>query len=158
MLADLRKKPEFKELFDWFNVCLEEIRQTMKYDCDKLEITNSWFNVALGGYNMYQNYHRHSMSFYSAIYYATDGAATVFDDPVTQRNHAQLEVLRHEFSPTYISPAEAGKLVIFPSWMYHSSQQHLDSHNRYIISFNTMPTGKINHMLATDSKTEISIK
>lgn len=158
MLYDLRKVDEFKELFEWFNSCLEEVRTTMKYDCDRFEITNSWFNVALGNYDMYQNYHRHSMSFFSAVYYMTEGSATVFEDPVIHRTQAQLEVLRHDYNPFYESIPKPGKLVIFPSWMYHRSLPHLDTTDRYIISFNSLPAGRINHNLATDSKAHIEIK
>jgi uncharacterized protein (TIGR02466 family) len=158
MLYDLRNDPKFADLFSWFHSCLEQVRVEMKYDCDKIEISNSWFNVALSGYNMYQNFHRHSMSFYSAVYYLTEGTPTIFDDPVEQRNRPQLEVLRHDYFPDHMSTAEPGKLVIFPSWLYHGTKTHIGTNDRYIISFNTLPTGKVNHKLATDSRTEISIK
>lgn len=157
ILYDLRNHPDFAELFAWFHDCLEQIRVKCTYDCDAFNITNSWFNVAVEGHSMYQNYHRHSMSFFSAVYYLTDGSPTVFEDPVIHRTQAQLEVLRTEFTPEYNSTAEAGKLVIFPSWMYHRSLPHMSSNDRYIISFNSLPVGKINHNLATDSRAFIRI-
>jgi uncharacterized protein (TIGR02466 family) len=157
VLADLHKDPDFEPLFDWFRECLEEIRVTMKYDCDKIEIINSWFNVAIGKESMYQNYHRHSMSMYSGVYYATDGAPTLFEDPVTQRAFAQLEVLRHDYNSSITSDAVPGKLIIFPSWLFHSSPTHFGQLDRFIISFNTFPTGKVNHNLATDSKATIQV-
>jgi uncharacterized protein (TIGR02466 family) len=157
MLYDLRHVQEFDPLFAWFKQCLEEVRVKMEYDCEGFEITNSWFNVALGGYEMFQNYHRHSMSFYSAVYYLTEGSATVFEDPVLHRTQAQIEVLRHNYKPFYESAAIPGKLVIFPSWMYHRSLPHIGANDRYIISFNTMPVGKINHNLATDSKANLKV-
>jgi uncharacterized protein (TIGR02466 family) len=158
MLVDLRNLPEFSDLFSWFKSCLEEVRQGMKFDCDRLEISNSWFNVAMADYKMYQNYHRHSMSFYSAVYYLTGGSSTIFEDPVRDRSQAQIEVLRHDYQPTFASEAEPGKLIIFPSWVYHNSRPHLESFNRYVISFNVFPAGKINYNLATDSKLEVEIK
>ena len=157
MLYDLRQVEEFSPLFTWFNQCLEEVRVKMSYDCDGFEITNSWFNVALGGYEMFQNYHRHSMSFYSAVYYLSEGSPTVFEDPVLHRTQAQIEVLRHEYKPFYESEAKPGKLVIFPSWMYHRSLPHISAKDRYIISFNSMPVGKINYNLATDSKAILKV-
>ncbi len=157
MLVDLRKYQEFKELFSWFDQCLNSVKNHMKYDCDSLEITNSWFNVALADYQMYQNVHRHSMSFLSAVYYLSEGSPTVFEDPVIHRTQAQLEVLRFDYHPFYNSDPEPGKLVIFPSWMYHSSLPHYGDKNRYIISFNCLPNGKINHNLATDSKATVRI-
>ena len=157
ILYDLRNHPEFAELFAWFHECLEEIRISQTYDCDAFKITNSWFNVALDGHHMYQNYHRHSMSYFSAVYYMSNGAPTVFEDPVIHRTQAQLEVLRTRFNPEFNIDAEAGKLVIFPSWMYHRSLPHLGDNDRYIISFNSLPVGKINHNLATDSRAFIKI-
>ena len=158
MLYDLRTDSNFQELFNWFRSCLEEIRISCEYDCEKIEITNSWFNVALAGYKMYQNYHRHSMSFFSGVYYLTEGSPTVFEDPVIHRTQAQIEVLRKNYQPTVFSDAEPGKLIVFPSWMYHNSRPHLGDKNRYIISFNSLPSGKINYELSNDSKAEIIIK
>lgn len=157
ILEDLRKHQEFNELFQWFDQCLSDVKTYMKYDCDQLAITNSWVNVALGDYKMYQNVHRHSMSLLSAVYYLTEGSPTLFEDPVIHRTQAQLEVLRFGYNPFYDSEARPGKLVIFPSWMYHSSVPHLGKENRYVISFNCLPSGKINHNLATDSKAHIRI-
>lgn len=156
-LHSLHDKPEFKELFQWFDDCLEEVRLSEKYDCEKFEITNSWFNVALARSNMAIQYHRHSMSFFSAVYYLTAGAPTYFEDPVFHRTQAQLEVLRFEYHPTEKIFPEPGKLVIFPSWMFHYGAPHVENFDRYIISFNTLPTGAINHNIATDSKSNISV-
>jgi uncharacterized protein (TIGR02466 family) len=157
-MRNLHDKPEMAELFLWIQQCLNEIKSQQKYDCDQFQITSSWFNRALPQAGMSQNYHRHSMSFFSGIYYLTEGAATIFEDPIIHRTQAQLEVLRHEHSPfEYVAP-EPGKLVIFPSWVYHTSLPHRDNYDRYIISFNTMPTGSVNYNLATDSVANIELK
>lgn len=157
ILYDLRNHPDFADLFAWFHECLEQIRVSQTYDCDAFKITNSWFNVAIDGHQMYQNYHRHSMSYFSAVYYMSSGSPTVFEDPVIHRTQAQLEVLRANFNPEFNVDAEVGKLVIFPSWMYHRSLPHFESNDRYVISFNSLPVGKINHAMATDSKAFIRI-
>jgi uncharacterized protein (TIGR02466 family) len=153
----LHNKPEFLELFDWINSCLEEIRIEEKYDCENFKITNSWFNIALAESNMAIHYHRHSMSFFSGVYYLTEGAPTFFEDPVLHRTQAQIEVLRSEYAPTEKIFPEPGKLVIFPSWMFHYAAPHVDNFDRYIISFNSLPSGAINYNLATDSVLDISI-
>ena len=88
IIYDLQSHPAFKDLFLWFEECLEKIRITQHYDCDKISITNSWFNVSLGGYKMFQNYHKHSMSMFSAVYYMTPGSATIFEDPEVHRTEA----------------------------------------------------------------------
>ncbi len=157
-LHSLHDKPEFTELFDWFNSCLEQVRIVEKYDCDRFEITNSWFNVALARSTMAINFHRHSMSFFSAVYYLTEGAPTFFEDPVIHRTQAQIEVLRFEYSPVEKIYPEPGKLIIFPSWMYHYSAPHLENFDRYIISFNSLPSGRVNYQIASDSKAYLNLK
>ncbi len=157
-LHSLHDKPEFKDLFKWFESCLDQVRIEEKYDCDRFKITNSWFNIALAKSAMAINYHRHSMSFFSAVYYLTEGSSTVFEDPVIHRTQAQLEVLRFDYSPTEKILPEPGKLIIFPSWMYHYSTPHIENFDRYIISFNSLPAGRINHQIASDSKAYLNIK
>jgi uncharacterized protein (TIGR02466 family) len=158
LLHDFRQYKEFDQLFDWFNSCLNQIKECMNYDCETLKITNTWCNVSLANSGMNLGYHRHSLSFFSGVYYLTDGSPTIFEDPVIHRTQAQLEVLRFNYRPEFVVPAQAGKLCIFPSWMFHRSAPHYENNHRYIISFNTLPEGKVNHTLATDSKAEIIIK
>lgn len=153
----LHNKEEFSELFQWFNTCLEEIRNQEKYDCERFQITNSWFNVSVANSGMAINYHRHSMSFFSGIYYLTKGSPTFFEDPVIHRTQAQLEVLRFDYLPSEKIYPKPGKLVIFPSWMYHYAAPHVDDFDRYIISFNTLPSGAINYNIASDSVADIQI-
>lgn len=157
-IRNLHDKSETAELFNWFSECLETVRTDQKYDCDKFEITSSWFNRALPQAGMSQNYHRHSMSFFSGVYYLTNGSPTMFEDPIMHRTQAQLEVLRFDYQPVESIQPEPGKLVIFPSWLFHSSIPHIANFDRYIISFNAMPTGYVNYNLATDSVAHITIE
>lgn len=157
-LNDIHNQEEFKNLTDWFDHCLEEIRTQLNYVCEKIEITRSWYNCAEAGRGQHQNYHKHTMSFYSAVYYLTHGAPTYFEDPVIQRTTAsQIEVLRLHYNPTIAIDAEPGKLVVFPSWMFHQTPPHVENFDRWIISFNTLPTGKINN-IGHDASCYISIK
>lgn len=158
MMVDLHNKPEFDYLFSWFKECIAEVKEYMEYDCDDLKITSSWFNVAMEQRGHYINYHRHSMSMLSGVYYATDGAGTSFEDPVIHRTQAQLEVLSKKYKGTEVIDAEPGKLVIFPSWLFHQGIPHIQNTRRYIISFNVFPSGKINYNLAHDSKAHIEVK
>lgn len=157
ILKDFRNDSKFLELFKWFDECLEKIRNHMEYDCERFTMTNSWCNLSLANKGMSLNFHKHSLSFLSGVYYLSDGAPTIFEDPVLQRTQAQIEVLRKNYRPIHIVPAEQGKLCIFPSWMYHGTLAHWDSNDRYIISFNAMPEGKINYETANDSRSNIKI-
>jgi hypothetical protein len=40
--------------------------------------------------------------------------------------------------------AEEGKLILFPSWLRHYSGRQLENFDRYTVSFNVLPCGKIN--------------
>lgn len=157
-LENIHDREEFLEIFNWFRACLETVRDELGYNCDQFEITNSWFNKALANRGMHQNYHRHSMSFFSGVYYLTTGAPTVFEDPMIQRTQAQIEVLRKNYTPFEHSTAVPGKLVIFPSWVYHQTPPHLENYDRYIISFNSLPTGNINTIGGSDAACYLSIK
>lgn len=157
LLVNLKNKEKFKDLFIWFEECLDEVKKNKQYDCDKIKITNSWVNVSLAGYDMYLDSHKHSMSFYSGIYYLTEGSATTFYNPFEEAIDTQLQVLQYNYYPEKKIVPEPGKLIIFPSYVYHKSDLHIANTSRYIISFNTMPVGKINYNLATDSKINIEI-
>lgn len=157
LLVNLKSNEKFKNLFAWFEQCLDEIKKNKQYDCDKIKITNSWVNVSLANYNMYLGPHKHSMSFYSGIYYLTEGSTTTFIDPFEQAIDTQLQVLKFNYHPEEKIVPEPGKLIIFPSNVYHKSDLHIANISRYVISFNTMPVGKINYNLATDSKINIEI-
>lgn len=135
---------DLSEVWQWVNDCLETIRISKEYQCDKFEVTSSWFNKSVSQQGMCQNYHRHTMSFFSGILYLTEGTPTVFEDAVFQRASAQIEVLRKNYLPFEKIEAEPGKLILFPSWLYHQSPPHFDNFDRWVISFNSLPTGKIN--------------
>jgi hypothetical protein len=77
---------------------------------------------------------------------------------LTQRSQGQIEVIRKNYQPFERFAAEPGKLLIFPSWVYHQAPPHMADFDRYIISFNSLPTGKINYSTGGDAQCFISIK
>ena len=42
----LDQKKEFKELYDWFQICLVGVSKFLKLKCDNIQITLSWANKA----------------------------------------------------------------------------------------------------------------
>lgn len=147
----LHRDQKLAELFDWFHVCLEQIKTTQKYDCDQFTISSSWYNKSLKNEGMHQTFHKHTNSFFSGIYYLSEGAPTVFEDPVTPRTMTQLEVLRKDYSPFERTMAVPGSLIIFPSYVFHHSPPHVENFDRHVISFNVLPTGKINSSAGADA-------
>ena len=90
------------------------------------------------------------MSYLSAVYYLTPGAPTFFEDPVTPRTSDTLDVFQHDMMEREWGgaaekvDAEENKLILFPSWLKHYSGRQLDNYDRWTISFNVFPEGKIN--------------
>lgn len=156
-LEDLHTKEGYEDLFLWFDECLNEIHKEMRYDCDKITITSSWCNKQYAQSGMFHSPHKHTMSMWSGVYYCTPGAPTCFQDPVTQRTEAQIEVLQHDFTPFEYIEAVPGKLIIFPSWMYHSTTRSIEEVDRWSIAFNTFPDGKINYNIARDSVVTLKV-
>lgn len=150
-LENLHIKPEYDFFFNWVQECLEELRIQRKYDCEGISFTSSWCNKYHANSGEMHMPHKHSMSWYSGIYYITDGAPTMFDDPMTQRTSAQIEVGRRDFYPLFPVEAEQGKLILFPGYVPHSTMSHRGLDDRWTIAFNTFPSGKINYNLGRDS-------
>jgi len=106
---------------------------------DRLQLSNSWFNKMGNGHYLLP--HRHELSIVS-------GALYIDADPgsVGLRFHSPLSIFRmHEGviynteSPLSIwkeIPCQTGKLIIFPSWLEHSTLTN-HTENRVVLSFNT---------------------
>ena len=147
---ELHKNEKFKPIVDFINECLGKIRLHYNYDCSGFKITSMWANYYRPGTD--QHAHRHANSYYSGVLYLSGGAPTVFYDPLAQRYQAQFDLFTLPKStvdgfdkngPRFEkSEAEAGKMIVFPSWLVHSTA--IAQEDRYSIAFNAMPYGKIN--------------
>lgn len=139
----LHNNDSYAELYSWFNECINDFSINEELDCEQLKITTSWANKYPANTQSHQLEHSHRMSYVSAVYYLTPGAPTCFIDPLTQRTNNSLEVHNNNARSALVE-AEPGKLILFPSWLEHSSYPHHAPFDRWSISFNTMPVGKIN--------------
>ena len=132
-----------------FNDALEDYRLAYQLCCDKLEITLCWFNHAPARSGFGHPLHRHPMSYLSAVYYLTEGAPTIFDDPCTPRTYDTLDVWRDDLMKSELGinekiDAVPGQLILFPSWLKHFSGRQMDHFERWSMSFNAMPAGRVN--------------
>lgn len=138
-----------QRLIAFFADALAEYRNHFKLYCDNLDIPICWFNHAPAGTGFGHPLHRHPMSYLSAVYYLTEGAPTYFEDPCTPRTSDTLDIFQHDLmdKPEGINErvdAEPGKLILFPSWLKHYSGRQLENFDRWTISFNAFPVGRIN--------------
>jgi hypothetical protein len=89
------------------------------------------------------------MSYVSAVYYLTEGAPTIFDDPCTPRTYDTLDVWREDLMAADLGinekiDAVPGQLIIFPAWLRHFSGRQMAQFDRWSMSFNAMPAGRVN--------------
>ena len=136
----------------FFEDCLDQYVEKFKLDCESLDISLSWFNHAPARTGWGHPLHRHPMAYLSAVYYITDGAPTIFDDPCIPRTYNVLDIWEDDkmkmdgwnlgINEKY--EANPGKLILFPSWLKHFSGRQLEDFDRWTISFNAFPSGKIN--------------
>lgn len=164
----LDKNQSYEQLFSWFDKCLYEVKNDLQLVCDKLKVTQSWGNKSLSG--QWHHPHIHSNSLISGIFYLVDSNAStwfsmnsIWNFSSYQMNYYNYQLLKFNSDDSFgevihKEKTTAGNLIIFPSALCHSVDEHNSlTSERYTISFNTFPCGKI----GTASKSqylEIDIK
>ena len=108
------------------------------------EFKNSGFR---GPINRYRNqgilpWHLHPMSAFSGTFAINDAGMLSFKDPVQFRMFESTIPLSNQ-AKQYDVPTKPGQCIIFPWWMEHGAL-NLEPVDRWSISFNSMPYGKVN--------------
>lgn len=134
-----------KELFDYVQTCFDKVAEIYLHDSN-LTICDAW--VTQTKFGQLSDLHVHKVSHFSGLYYLTDqqGSETVFhlEDPVYEFLHPLYgsHVIK-ENKMTYVSKAEQGKLLIWPSFIKHSVNIHREKNVRYSLAFNAFIDGPI---------------
>ena len=140
----LEERDEYKELFDWFNICIEDYRRSFQFHCEKFKIVLAWANKSdkNGSHRM----HVHPNAFISGVYYLSDNPSpTYFEDPRYQIRSGWWVATHHPINDNvWPCPSETGSLVLFPSWMPHYTEAQPFEGMRYTISINVIPVGATN--------------
>jgi uncharacterized protein (TIGR02466 family) len=142
--ACLQRDEKWNFLIDWINTCLSEIKEEQQLQLDgNLIVSSMWGNMIPPQSGGRHQIHRHVMSYVSGIYYLTEGAPTVFSDPVYARSLTSFEIpaLNNQDSLT-IEP-KPGTMVVFPSYVQHFTEPHYGDGNRLSIAWNSFPQGSI---------------
>ena len=142
---EMTRLPQFHDIHEWFQHCVDTVHADNSWTCDRIVVNKSWANRsdAHSGHHHYP--HRHPMSYLSGVWYATEGTATCFVDPVHQREWGQFHLDGGPItdSTQYVHPIP-GCLFLFPSYLIHSSEPNHSNVDRFTIAFNTFPSGSIN--------------
>jgi uncharacterized protein (TIGR02466 family) len=104
----------------------------------RLKITGSWFNILGKGGKV--NAHRHEMSVVSGALYVKADPGSIglkLHSPLAQvRMFEFAERMTDLNSNFWVVPCVQGQLVLFPSWLEHSTDAN-QTDNRITVSFNT---------------------
>lgn len=133
-----------KELFEEVSSAFDQVKNKYYHDSLQLEITECWATVT--GKFRKHHYHNHPNSIVSAVLYLTDHpeSTTNFyvknhwcwtEDVLTIGKNTQLHNI------IKVTP-EVGKLVIFPSNLFHNTTANNSNKVRYTLSFNTFISGQ----------------
>lgn len=141
-----------KELVNWFEECLEKIRQIYFIDSMRLVVTNCW--ATRTGFLKQHQSHTHSQSVVSGILYLEDAdtGETVFtaNNPWLRYHQDNIiavstqSIIENQSLYTKISPKK-GKLIMYPSHIYHGTTINKNKKYRYSIAFDTFFQGKITY-------------
>ena len=148
--VQLNKDIRYNILFDWIYDCLQELKDTLCFNCDELKVVQSWGNKSAIG--QYHTEHNHPNSFVSGIIYLNDSeSGTIFnvDNIWASSSYSNIR-LWHPNSDDhkifYQQPAIAGDMIIFPSSLNHGVGINRSDDIRYTISFNAFPSGRIGNL------------
>jgi len=145
---NLHKDPRFGGLLAKFDEVLEHVSTESGYDPSyRLVVTSMWAITNEPG--SFNRSHIHPKCHWSGVYYVQtpeDCGAIEFTDPrsvniMTQPRYTpKRRRPKSRWTKVTFKP-ESGKVVMFPSWLYHSVGPNMssdtdDSNARVIISFN----------------------
>ena len=137
------EEPEVQDLIQEINGRLEALRSTLHFRDDlDLRVESMWVNV--NHPYSYNAPHTHPNSYMSGVYYVkvpkNSGDLVLKHPSNLQSIFTPSGVIKsyneYNCSKWNITP-EAGKLIMFPSWIEHEVAQNLSGEDRLSIAFNT---------------------
>lgn len=134
-----------KDLHDAIQDCINEYCN--EAGLDQNIIINSWCNELYEGGRVRR--HRHEKSILSGAYYPvsdSDDCPLIIENPTLVNKMTETKVRETDSNVENVAvPTTAGKLVIWPSYLYHNTQRN-GSEKRYTISFNTIDMSYIHSL------------
>src|SRR5579883_1202223 len=135
-LFELHEIKPFKELVD---AAILEVAQAVGYGAIQIKAANCWANV--NPKYASNKIHDHANCLFSGVYYVKapkDSGNLMFYDPRSAKTFYRPSV--SEFTAytaeAIAHAAQAGLLLIFPSWLKHGVEPNLSDEDRVSISFN----------------------
>jgi len=143
--TNMHEIPVFKPLVDELFIMQEQVFAE-EWLQNGATMGNMWANInPPGGYNMP---HVHPNSHFSGVYYIKapkDSGNIVFNEPKTGAHMVMPrrkdgKPRSHLWKGVHVNPIE-GRILIFPSWLWHSVQPNKSNDIRISVSFNFLQKG-----------------
>ena len=145
--AEILNTVEFKELKKFIDDCLNIVFYNYYGSTEEVEIyiTSSWVNELHK--NAFHYPHYHPNSFFSGVYYfdnvlPEDGGLLTIINSTPPSLIVDASNGMGSMSSVDVLP-ESGKLIIFPSELYHCVTAYTGEKPRYSLAFNTFISGNI---------------
>jgi len=135
-LFELQEMQGFKAIVDQ---AIAEVAASIGYDGVKIAAANCWANI--NPKYASNKIHDHANSLFSGVYYVQTNencGNLMFYDPRESRTFYKPSVQDYTAytADAIAHVAEAGLLLIFPSWLKHGVEPNLSDRDRVSISFN----------------------
>ena len=156
---DMHTLPQFKDLFDWINQCLEEVRQDVAPHAEKMTLVSSWANKNDPGDYFFD--HTHPNCFLSSNYYASghseDKTVWLYPNPYYSATNMSPfgDYTDFKYHLTHEEPTEPGKFIVFPPTIRHYAQPNTSNMPRMTIAANAFPSGLIESGGVSRMKVEV---
>ena len=138
---DFHNDPAFEQLRGFVMTAARGVLEFLQLDVDGEEITGCWLNSSPGGTRHAD--HTHPNNYLSGVYYVQTppGAGNLaFYDPRPQAHVIAPPMKRGTpFTGSVMTvPVQAGRLVLFHSWLRHSVETNKGEGERISLAFNLM--------------------
>ena len=146
---DLDSRPEFKPLVDLIHQEMHAVFNTLELSRTGQYVNGMWGNVSYNGHTHIA--HPHPNNYYSGILYLKTppgSGSTIFLDPRPGAMVYRIDpsCTNRVNGDTIMVDAVAGKMLLFPSWLYHAVTENNFNNTddtRISIAFNIQFEGMI---------------
>ena len=133
-------------------------QNVLRYE-NKFKITTSW--VTKSKPNQESNYHNHNNCMFSGVLYLkADENSGGIDFLNFENNRFLLKAKDYNIfnGRNYTLDAKQGRILFFPSEMYHKILKNKSQEDRYSLAFNFMPIGNIGNLKDDSHLKNLNIK
>ena len=138
--TDMHKKPEYNDLIKELFIMQQEIFKEEHLESEPL-LGNMWANINYPG--SYNRSHLHPNALFSGVYYVQTPKDSGILKVMDSRQGAQLVMPRQKSGKLPAKlwrevnfPPIAGRIIIFPAWLWHGVEDNKSNELRISVSFN----------------------